>query len=55
MVFEMFKIAADLEISPRLEADSEYISTVMFSNKKVDKLDKAVPDIKFIRTCFWIP
>ncbi|MBN1299317.1 MAG: dehydrogenase [Actinobacteria bacterium] len=46
LVFEMFKMAADLEISPRLKADSDYISTVMFSNKKAEKLGEADPEIK---------
>jgi 2-oxoisovalerate dehydrogenase E1 component len=38
-VFEMFRLAADLERSPRIAADSDLIDRVMFSNKRVEKFD----------------
>ncbi len=45
VVFAMFKMASDLEISPRLETGSEFISTVMFSNKKAGKLSFSEPEV----------
>lgn len=45
MVFEMFKLAADLEISPRMDAQSEYIGTVMLSNKKVERFSERTPEV----------
>ena len=40
-----FVKAIDMEISPREPFDSEYISTVMFSNQKVEKFDEREPDV----------
>jgi 2-oxoisovalerate dehydrogenase E1 component len=37
--------AIDMEISPRESFSSEYISTVMFSNRKEEKLDDRKPDV----------
>jgi len=37
--FEMFRLATDLEASPRVGAGSELVSSVMFSNRKVEKFD----------------
>jgi len=45
MVFEMFKLAVDLEISPRMDSKSEYIGSVMFSNKKAERLSERVPEV----------
>jgi 2-oxoisovalerate dehydrogenase E1 component len=43
-VFEMFRMATDLEISPRVAADSELVGEVMFSNRKVEKFDDRKPE-----------
>jgi len=45
MVFEMFKLAADLEVSPRISMDSELIGAVMFSNQQVEKFDDRKPEL----------
>ncbi len=45
LVFEMFKLAVDLEKSPRDPLDSEFLGSVMFSNQKVEKLDERTPDV----------
>jgi len=45
VVFEMFKLAADLESAPRVAMDSEMIGTVMFSNRKVEKFDQRQPEL----------
>jgi 2-oxoisovalerate dehydrogenase E1 component len=44
-VFEMFKLAADLEASPRVPMSSELVGTVMFSNRKVEKFDDRAPEL----------
>jgi 2-oxoisovalerate dehydrogenase E1 component len=36
-VFEMFKMASDLGVSPRVAMDSEVVASLMFSNQHVDK------------------
>jgi 2-oxoisovalerate dehydrogenase E1 component len=43
-VFETFKMAADLEISPRITMDSELVGSVMFSNRRVEKHDDRAPE-----------
>ena len=43
-IFEMFKLAVDLEISPRIGAGSELVGSVMFSNRKVEKFDGRAPE-----------
>lgn len=43
-VFETFKLAADLEISPRISMDSELVGSVMFSNRHVEKHDDRAPE-----------
>jgi 2-oxoisovalerate dehydrogenase E1 component len=43
-VFEMFQLASDDEISPRLAINSEAISAVMFSNQRVEKFDDRKPE-----------
>ena len=43
-VFDMFQLATDLKASPRVSIDSELVSTVMFSNRRVDKLDDRAPE-----------
>ena len=45
MVFEMFRLAVDLEASPRVPLDSELIGSVMFSNRKVEKFDNRAPEL----------
>ena len=43
-VFETFKMAADLETSPRISMDSELVGSVMFSNRRVEKHDDRTPE-----------
>lgn len=45
MIFEMFKLAVDLKISPRMDTQSEYIGTIMFSNKKVERFSERLPEV----------
>ena len=44
-VFEMFRLAADLEVSPRIKADSELVGSVMFSNRRAERLDEREPEL----------
>jgi 2-oxoisovalerate dehydrogenase E1 component len=44
-VFEMFRLAADLAVSPRIKRDSELIGSVMFSNQRVERFDERRPDL----------
>ncbi len=44
-VFDMFKLATDPEISPYEALDSRFVETVMFSNKRVEKLDDREPEL----------
>ena len=43
-IFEMFKLAIDLEISPRVGPGSELVGSVMFSNRRVEKFDDRAPE-----------
>ena len=43
-IFEMFQLAADLEASPRVTADSELVGSVMFSNHRVEKFNDRQPE-----------
>ncbi|MGD0497878.1 MAG: thiamine pyrophosphate-dependent enzyme [Bryobacteraceae bacterium] len=43
-VFEMFRLAADLEASPRVGAGSELVGSVMFSNRRVERFDDRPPE-----------
>ena len=43
-VFEMFQLAVDLEISPRIGAGSELVGSVMFSNRKIETFDDRAPE-----------
>jgi 2-oxoisovalerate dehydrogenase E1 component len=45
LVFDMFKLAVDLDASPRVSLDSELVGTVMFSNQKVEKMDARAPEL----------
>ncbi len=45
IIFEMFKKAIDLEISPRLPINSEVIAGLMFSNKVEESLDDREPEV----------
>ncbi len=40
-----FVKAIDMDISPRENLNSEYISTVMFSNEKIEKFDDREPEV----------
>ncbi|MBS1877321.1 MAG: dehydrogenase [Acidobacteria bacterium] len=44
-VFSMFKVAVDLEASPRIGHDSELVGEVMFSNRKLEKFDDRPPEL----------
>ena len=41
IIFEMFKKAIDLDVSPRLPVNSEVIADLMFSNNVVESLDES--------------
>jgi 2-oxoisovalerate dehydrogenase E1 component len=43
-IFEMFQLATDLEVSPRVAVDSELVGSVMFSNRRVEKFDDRRPE-----------
>src|ERR1019366_1310776 len=44
-VFEMFRLATDLEASPRVGAGSELVGSVMFSNRRGEKVDGRQPEV----------
>ena len=44
-VFEMFKLAADYQASPRIGLDSDLIDKVTFSNQRVEKFDDRPPEL----------
>ena len=43
-IFAMFRLAADLDVSPRVSIDSELVGTSMFSNQRVDRFDARQPE-----------
>ena len=43
-IFEMFQMAADLDVSPRVSIDSELVGASMFSNQRVDRFDVRQPE-----------
>jgi 2-oxoisovalerate dehydrogenase E1 component len=43
-VFEMFKLAVDLETSPRVGPGSELVGSVMFSNQRVERFEDRQPE-----------
>jgi 2-oxoisovalerate dehydrogenase E1 component len=43
-IFDMFSLAVDLEASPRVTVDSNLVSSVMFSNQRVEKFDDRAPE-----------
>jgi 2-oxoisovalerate dehydrogenase E1 component len=45
-VFDMFKLATDLEASPRIGAASELVGEVMFSNRRVERFDERAPEFR---------
>jgi 2-oxoisovalerate dehydrogenase E1 component len=45
VVFEMFRLATDLEASPRMPPDSETIGAVAFSNRKMERMDERAPEL----------
>jgi 2-oxoisovalerate dehydrogenase E1 component len=44
IVFDMFRLAVDLERSPRITIDSDLVEQVMFSNQRVEKFDDRQPE-----------
>ncbi|MDT8391413.1 MAG: thiamine pyrophosphate-dependent enzyme [Lentisphaeria bacterium] len=44
LVFDLFKLAIDPEVSPYESMDSRFIETVTFSNKTVEKFDDREPE-----------
>src|ERR1035437_295264 len=44
VVFDMFRLAIDLERSPRIAIDSDLVDRVMFSNPRVEKFDDRTPE-----------
>ncbi len=45
MVFEMFCLAVDLELSPRVPISSELVGSVMFSGGHVERFDDRSPEV----------
>ena len=45
MVFEMFCLAADLDVSPRVPIGSEMVGSVMFSGGHVERFDDRSPEV----------
>jgi 2-oxoisovalerate dehydrogenase E1 component len=45
MVFDMFRLAADLDVSPRVPITSELVGGVMFSGARVERFDDRSPDV----------
>jgi 2-oxoisovalerate dehydrogenase E1 component len=45
-VFDMFKLAAGLEASPRVGPASELVGEVMFSNRRVERFDDRAPEFR---------
>jgi 2-oxoisovalerate dehydrogenase E1 component len=44
-VFEMFRLAVDLDASPRMSMASEFVGEVMFSNKKAERFADREPEL----------
>ncbi len=45
LVFSMFRLAQDAEVSPRVALDSELVGEVMFSNGRVERFDDREPEL----------
>ncbi|MBQ5997506.1 MAG: dehydrogenase, partial [Bacteroidales bacterium] len=47
IMFEMYKLAIDLELSPRMDliAENELLGDMMFSNQSIDAMSTAKPDV----------
>ncbi len=45
MVFDMFGLAVDLDVSPRETFDSTFCDSVLFSNQKVEAFDDREPEV----------
>jgi len=43
-MLEMFRLAVDLEVSPRVSIDSSLVGDVMFSNGRVERFDDRAPE-----------
>ena len=44
VVLDTIRLAADLQVSPRIAVDSELVSQVLFSNQRVEKFDERAPE-----------
>jgi 2-oxoisovalerate dehydrogenase E1 component len=44
IVFDAFRLAVDLESSPRVSMDSEMVGSVMFTNQRVEKFANSTPE-----------
>jgi 2-oxoisovalerate dehydrogenase E1 component len=44
LISDMFRLAVDLEASPRVSPDSDLVGSVMFSNRHVEKFDDRPPE-----------
>jgi 2-oxoisovalerate dehydrogenase E1 component len=45
-IFDMFKLAASLDASPRVPPNSELVGEVMFSNRRVERFDDRLPEFR---------
>jgi 2-oxoisovalerate dehydrogenase E1 component len=45
IVFDMLRLAVDLDVSPRVTVDSELVGAVMFSNQRVEAFDDREPEL----------
>ena len=43
-ILDAFRLAVDLEVSPRIGMDSELVGSVMFSNQRVERFDDRQPE-----------
>jgi 2-oxoisovalerate dehydrogenase E1 component len=43
-IIDTLRLAADLQVSPRVTVDSDLVGTVMFSNRRVEKFDDREPE-----------
>jgi 2-oxoisovalerate dehydrogenase E1 component len=44
LTFDMFRLAADLDVSPRVTAGTDLFDRVMFSNRRVERFDNREPE-----------
>ena len=43
-ILDTLRLAADLDVSPRVSVDAELVSSVMFSNRRVERFDDREPE-----------